>query len=99
LPSVIEHIQQEYRDRGLTVLAINMKESLPRVTRWVQEKNVSFTVLLDRDGAVTHAYDITATPAVFVVGRDGRLVAKAVGTKDWDGPRGRAVLEAVLAER
>ena len=76
-----------------------MRESAQKVTRWVKEKNVSFTVVLDGDGAVTRAFEITATPAVFVVGRDGRLVAKAVGTKEWDGPRGRAFLEALLATR
>ena len=99
MPSVIEQISREYRERGLTVLAVNMRESAPKVTRWIQEKNVSFTVVLDRDGAVTHAFDITATPAVFVVGRDGRMVAKAVGTKEWDSPRGRAFLEALLGAR
>jgi hypothetical protein len=64
--------------------------------RWTKDKDVSFTIVLDRSGSVMRAYQITATPVVFVVGRDGKLVAKALGTKDWTGPQGRAFLEALL---
>ena len=74
-----------------------MKENSNKVARWVMEKNVSFTVLLDGNGAVSRAFDITATPAVFLIGRNGRLVAKASGTKEWTGPHGRALLDALLA--
>jgi hypothetical protein len=32
-----------------------------------------------------------------VIGRDGRLVARAAGTRDWDGKAGRAFLDALVA--
>ena len=96
MPSVIEQIHQEYKDRGLSVVALDLQESRDKVARWVKEKRTSFTVLLDPTGSVSRAYDVTATPTVFVIGRDGTMVAKALGTKDWTGPRGRAFLEALL---
>jgi hypothetical protein len=46
---------------------------------------------------VSRAYQITGTPTVFLVGRDGRLVAKAPGTKLWASPQGRELLRALLA--
>ncbi len=73
-----------------------MQENRDKVARWVKDKNVSFPVVLDRTGSVTRAYEVTATPTVYIVGRDGKMVAKAVGTRDWTGPRGRAFLEALL---
>ena len=96
MPSDIEQIHQEYRDRGLSIVAVDMEESPEKVARWMKEKNVSFTVLLDRSGSVMRAYDVRATPAVFAIGRDGKLVAKAIGVKQWTSPRGRAFLEALL---
>jgi peroxiredoxin len=96
LPSDIEQIHREYSDRGLSVVAVDMEESRDKVQRWVKDKNVSFTVALDRSGSVLRAYDVRATPAVFAIGRDGKLVAKAVGVKSWTSPRGRAFLEALL---
>jgi alkyl hydroperoxide reductase subunit AhpC len=94
---MIEQIHREYGARGLAIVAVDMEESREKVLRWTKDKDVSFPIVLDRSGSVMRAYQITATPAVFVVGRDGKMVAKAVGTKDWTGPRGRAFLEALLA--
>ena len=34
---------------------------------------------------------------VFVIGREGTLVGKALSNKDWLGPTGRAVLQALVA--
>jgi hypothetical protein len=41
---------------------------------------------------------VTVTPTVFLVGRDGKLLANSIGTKKWTGPRGRALLDAMLAK-
>ena len=53
-------------------------------------------VVLDQPGAHTRAWGVTATPTSFLVGRDGKLVGKAFGTKAWMGERGRALLTALL---
>jgi hypothetical protein len=53
-------------------------------------------LLLDPDGDASGAYRITATPTVFLIGRDGKLVAKALGTKAWTSEQGRALLQLLL---
>lgn len=78
------------------MLAIDIQESRATVEQWVKQSGVSFTVLLDGDGAVTRQYGVTVTPTVFILGRDGKLHGKALGTKDWRSPAGRALLEALL---
>jgi peroxiredoxin len=98
LPSTIEQVHREYKPRGLEVVAINIDESRRTVAEWVAQRTVSSHVLLDPGGTVTRAYGVTATPTVFVLGRDGKLIAKALGTKAWTSPRGRALLEALLAQ-
>jgi hypothetical protein len=75
------------------VLAINIQESRDKVAGWAQTKNVSFTILLDPSGATTQHYDVTVTPTVFVVSREGKLVGKALGTKEWTSPQGLALLD------
>ena len=97
LPSAIETVHRELSDRGLEVVAINMEEPTDKVAAWVREHKLTTRVLLDSDGAVSRAYQITGTPTVFLVGRDGRLVAKAPGTKPWASPKGRELLRALLA--
>jgi peroxiredoxin len=99
LPSTIERVHREFKGQGLVVLAIDMQESPERVGAWVKSNKVTVPVLLDRDGAVSKAYRITATPAVFLVGRDGRLVASARGQRPWDGEHGRALFKMLLAAK
>ncbi len=95
MPSTIEQVHREFKDRGLTVVAVDIQESRRKVQKWVSDQGLSFTVLLDPDGKVTQAYEVTATPTVFMIGRDGRLVGKALGNKEWNTGAGRALLTAL----
>ena len=96
MPSTIEQLHREYRPRGLVVLAVNMEEPPETVAAWVRSHPVSMDVLLDPPGVAARAWAVTATPSTFLVDREGRLVARAVGTRPWTEPEGRAVIEALL---
>jgi alkyl hydroperoxide reductase subunit AhpC len=95
LPSAIEQVQREFKDRGVVVLAVNIQESRETVVKWVRDKGLTSVVLLDRSGNVSAAYRVTATPTVFLIDRDANLVAKAIGTKPWTSKQGRALLMAL----
>ncbi|OGL15647.1 MAG: hypothetical protein A3F92_02525 [Candidatus Rokubacteria bacterium RIFCSPLOWO2_12_FULL_71_22] len=97
MPSTIERVHREFGPRGLTVLAVNLGEDRAEVSAWVRRRGVTSTVLLDERGDAARAYQVAFTPTVFLVSRDGRLVAKGTGTKAWTGPAGRALLEALIA--
>lgn len=72
--------------------------------RWAEEKGFGFPVLGDfwPHGAVARAYGVfdealgCATRTTFVVGRDGRVVAK-FSSPNLGTPRGREEYEAALA--
>jgi peroxiredoxin len=97
LPSTIEQVHQEYKDQGLTILAINLGEDKDDLAAWVKRRKVTATVLLDPNGDVARGYAIAYTPTVFLIDRSGRLVAKSVGVGAWTGDKGRAVLRALIA--
>jgi peroxiredoxin len=85
-------VHRDWNGRGLVVLALNIEESRDDVAAWVKSHRVSFRVLLDPFGTMAKAYGVTATPTVFLVDRDGLLVAKALGTRAWTDATGRALL-------
>jgi hypothetical protein len=97
LPSTIEQVHREYRGRGLLVYAVNIEEARPAVAGWIEKHKTTVPVLLDPGGDASAAYRITATPTAFLIGRDGKFVAKAIGTKAWMSEHGRALLERLLA--
>ena len=92
MPSTIEQVHRQFKDRGLVVLAVNIQEPKSTVAAWVKEKKVTFPIVLDADGAITRAYRVTGTPTVFVLGRNGKLVGVANGTREWTSDKGLALL-------
>ena len=55
-------------------------------------------MVLDTDGDVIGRYRVRATPTIVLVGRDGRMVGRAVGNRPWEKPAGRALLDALIAQ-
>ena len=96
LPTTVEQLARRYRDRGLTVLAVNIEEGRDKVLPWVRQHGVTVSVLLDVDGDVTSEYRVTATPTTILIDREGKMLARAVGTRPWTEARGRALWDALL---
>lgn len=79
------------------MLAVSIREEPETVAAWTRKANVRFPVLLDEDASVARGWRVTSTPTVFLIDRRGRVVGKAIGTKPWASPAGRALLAALLA--
>jgi hypothetical protein len=78
------------------VLAVNIAEGAEQVKAWATERKLTVPVVLDPPGVISRAYNVTSTPMVYLIGRDGKFVGKALGTKPWMGEKGRALLQALL---
>ena len=98
LPAM-ERLHRAYRGRGLSVVGVNFKESARDVATFTKTIGVSFATLLDSDGVVSGSYRVRGLPVTFLVDRQGGVLWKAIGARDWDGPHGRAHLEEVLDGR
>jgi hypothetical protein len=95
----MEQVHKGFNQKGLTVVAVNMKENRSQVASWVKEKKVTSLVLLDSSGAVSQLYRVAGTPTVMLIGRKGEMVGRAVGPREWTGEKGRALFEAMLSAR
>jgi peroxiredoxin len=95
----MERLFHAHRDKGLVVLAVNMEQSAKTVRPFVQELKLSFPVLLDLEGSVSHDYGIRALPVSFLVGRDGNLLWRAMGGREWDTPEMQSYIGQVIGEK
>ena len=99
MPSV-NQLYGEFRDKGLEVLLVSFRESPATVKKAVQERGYTAPVLLDESGDTTgRLYGVWGPPTVYLVDRRGQLVGRASGPRGWDSPKGRALIEALLAEK
>jgi hypothetical protein len=96
LPSV-NALHREFRDQGLEVLLIDFRESPDLVRRVVKERGYTAPVLLDQSGDVTgRLYGVWGPPTIYLVDRQGRLVGRAVGRRDWSTPAARTFMRELL---
>jgi thiol-disulfide isomerase/thioredoxin len=95
---VLERLRRELSSRGLVVIGVNARENKEAVRRYAKELGLTFPLVLDQDGKIDALYGVIGLPTTFVVGRDGRAVAFAVGPRQWESAPARALIEALLAE-
>jgi len=75
----LERIYQRYPKDRLTVWGI--AQDSPNVTRsFARRYGVTFPLLVDQDDyATSRAYDIMATPSVFLINQEGEIVWQGMG--------------------
>ena len=95
MPS-LERLHQEFGVGGVSILAASHREDPEEVRKFVGEFKLTMPVLLDQDGRVGELYGLVGLPTTFLIGPDGRLIARAIGPRDWDGTEARALIRALL---
>jgi peroxiredoxin len=93
-----ERLHRELAPKGLVVVGVNAREERTAIRRYASELGLTFPLVLDPDGKINAAYGVVGLPTTFVVARDGRVIALAVGPREWAGAPARVLLQALLAE-
>lgn len=95
----MERLSQRYRDKGLVVLAVALHENPKSVRDFMQELKLTFPAVVDADGAVGYMYGVRPIPATYLVARNGQILWRAFGARDWDSPETHAYFARMLAGR
>lgn len=75
----IEPVYREYREQGLVILAINVRQSRATAQAFVDKLNISYDTVLDTEGDVARAYGVLGLPTTFIIDRRGRLYSRIIG--------------------
>ncbi len=94
----MDRLYQSNKDKGLLVLALDLREGVKPVRSFLRELKVSFPALLDEDGTVAFMYGVRPLPTTYLVGRDGNLLWRAYGAREWDSAEARQYFAQVLAD-
>lgn len=95
MPSM-EKLHNEFKGDGLEILAINLGETVPLVKEFLEEYNLSFTVLMDKDNSVAQVYGVRSIPTTYLIDRDGDILGMAVGAREWDSNALRELFREIL---
>ncbi len=76
---VLRKVQDQWWEKGLVVLLINMGESASRVRGFVKRYALSFPMLLDPNTELFVKLDVRTLPTSLLIDSDGTIVARKVG--------------------
>ncbi len=93
-----QRLHQKFAPRGLAVIGVNVREGDVAIHKYADELGLTFPLVTDSKGKITESYGVIGLPTTFLIGRDGRAVALAVGPRNWDGIEARELIEVLLAE-
>ena len=96
MPS-LELLATRHERDGLVVLAVNYRETLPAIRRFLDLQPVSLPILLDPDGVAAAAWTPRVFPATVLIDRLGVPRTQVLGGLDWLGADARALVEPLLA--
>ena len=98
MPS-LELLAAKHERDGLTILAVNYKESLPTVKRFLDVLPFSLTILLDRDGNAAGEWTSRVFPTTVLIDRAGVPRLSVLGELEWNGPAAQDLIAPLLTTR
>lgn len=97
MPSM-EKLYQRFKDEDFVMLAVDLRESKKVVERFARKYKLNFPILLDSTGKTGDTYGVRAIPTTYLVNRQGELIGKAVGARDWASKNAFELIEHLLRE-
>ena len=86
MPSM-EKLHQKLKDEDFKILAVSIDVSGAKaVIPFMKKHKLSFSVLTDTEGAIKSLYQTTGVPESFIIDKQGIIVEKVIGPRDWAAP-------------
>jgi len=83
MPSM-ERLYRDFESQGLVMLAVNIDENgRDAVAKFLKKTPHSFPVLLDSENVAQNTYGVFRFPESFIIDRNGVVVDKIIGGRDW----------------
>jgi len=98
MPSM-QKLYDHFKDQGLEMIAVDLQEDKTAVRKFFDEYNLTFTAALDKNGRVGSQYGARNIPTMYIIDRDGFVIAGVIGGKDWYTPEMIGFFESLLKSR
>jgi thiol-disulfide isomerase/thioredoxin len=95
IPSM-EKLYSTLKKKGFVIVAVDLSESRDVVKSFVAANSMTYPVLLDASGDVGALYGARTIPSTYIIGRDGRILGRTIGSRAWDAPELVSLFESLL---
>ncbi len=89
-------LRQQLDPDRFALLTITTDLQREGITQFLTSLKVQVPVLFDEDHDVSQAYLVRALPTTVFIDRQGTLIGRAVGPRDWDAPNAVQALKSLM---
>lgn len=93
----LERLWRAQKDAGFVMLAVTVDANPKLAAPFVERHKFTFVVGHDPKMELANTYGVRALPSSFVVDRDGRLAAVAIGPRVWDNVAAHSLIERLTS--
>ena len=92
---ILRDIHERHADDGLVVIGIVYQDRSQAAANFMSRHDATWAAAADLDGEVAEAYGVLGPPETFLIDRDGRIAARALGqfTAAWLDQKVAAIME------
>lgn len=83
----IQDLDEKLPDDQFTILSINVKDRIQRVEKLLKKTFFKLNVVLDSSGSIYQQYHIRNFPTAIIIDRQGQLLGRIEGKRDWSEPQ------------
>ncbi|WP_062046716.1 thiol-disulfide oxidoreductase ResA [Bacillus sp. JCM 19034] len=68
---IMEELYDEYKEKGVEIIAVNVNEPKLTVERFASRYNLTFPIVIDKGRSVTNAYGVHPLPTTILINEHG----------------------------
>jgi len=80
----MERLYRRLHGEGFELVAVSVDEDPAEVERFRERMQISFPIAVDPRQEISRRYQTMGFPESFLIDRDGRLVERYIGPREWD---------------
>ena len=92
-------LSDRFKGQDVQILTITADLQPEAIKAFLKILNLDLPVLLDATQRVSRDYMARALPLTVVIGKDGKLIGRAMGPREWDSQTAIALIEHLLDEK
>ncbi len=92
----MQRLYHSLSEDNFEMLGISVDESSPDVEAFASRMGLDFPILLDPEQKTSRLYQTTGFPESILVDRNGQIVERYVGPRQWDHPDYEARIRSLM---
>ncbi len=83
----------------LVILKVAIKDKEEDLKKYRSEFKIPFPLMIDEEAQIASTYGVSSHPETFFINREGKIVGRVFGEKDWASRSMKNLVQHLLGEK